>query len=176
MLNVVKELGLDTSTVDDIFRDGKVRPSDTDNEGKVRVYHRIMKVKFKNFDDKLTFMKGFKGRMPEGSFAYARHDLTFRQRMEDKALRARLFQLRDDYPEMKKNIVIRDGYIFNKVTNSVFVRPTTESGLGGDLGGNPVGDNPEQGAHLFGGRGAGRGRGRGGGAPRGKRKGRPWSC
>ena len=68
-------------------------------------------------------MRGFKSKIDVGSRAYARHDMTFRQRAEDRALRAELKTAREDYPDLAKDLVIRDWEIFNKATNSVFRPP-----------------------------------------------------
>lgn len=116
VLEVAQKLKIPADSVVDIFRDGKV-PESPDPS---RPFSRIIKVKFSNKDDKATFLRGFKSQLDQNSRTYARHDLTFKQRTKDKALRAQLKRLRDAYPDLADHIVIRDESIYDKKAKAVF--------------------------------------------------------
>lgn len=116
VLAISRQLNIDDASVSDVFRDGLLRQS-TDPK---RPYSRIVKVKFSNKEDKSSFLRGFKAKVGLNSSAYARHDLTRKQRDEDRALREQLKAIRLDFPDIKDDLVIRDGTIYNKATKSVF--------------------------------------------------------
>lgn len=116
VMEIARKLNISENAVIDIFRDGKF----TESADPSRPYSRIIKVKFTNKDDKLSFLRGFKSQLDQGSRAYVRHDLTFKQRTADKALRDRLRQLRDAYPTLRDQLVIRDEVIYDKKIKAEF--------------------------------------------------------
>jgi hypothetical protein len=101
------------SDVLDVFRDGKIKES----EGG-RQFCRVIKVKFDSWASKLSFLKGFKRCVPSGVKAYVRHDLTFREREEERALKGRLAQYREQFKDAE--IVINRGRIVYKGSKEVF--------------------------------------------------------
>lgn len=108
ILGLCEEVGVDQSVVVDIFRNGQVK--DKTSEG--FEYSRITKVKFSSLSSKLTFMKKFKAAKPtDEAYAktYVRPDLTFRERLVDKALRDKLFAQRELNPTA--DLIIRRGNI-----------------------------------------------------------------
>lgn len=107
VLKMAHDIGIDATEVEDVFRDGRSRPDDGN-----RQYVRIVKIKFKESRSKLNFLKGFARAKDAGLRAYVRHDLTFRQRQEDKALKAELHEKRKQYPN--DDLVIRDGKIISR--------------------------------------------------------------
>lgn len=117
--NVCGTIGLNVDCIQDVFRDGKLRPDPDPVNGKY--FSRIMKVKFENLGSKMDFLKGFRANRPTGSKAYARHDQTHQERLADKALQAKLHSLRDAYPDA--DLMIYRGKICNRADKSIFVPP-----------------------------------------------------
>lgn len=92
----------------DVFRNGEVKDSTVDG----LPYARIVKVKFCSLSAKLTYMKKFRECKPaDEKYAkvYVRPDLTFRERVVDKALRDNLFAQRNLNPD--SDLIIRRGKI-----------------------------------------------------------------
>lgn len=109
IMGMCDEVGVSRDDVIDVFRNGQVKDDKTP-EG--LEYSRITKVKFSSLSSKLIFMKKFKASKPsdeEYSGTYVRPDLTFRERLVDKALRDKLFAQRELNPTA--DLIIRRGNI-----------------------------------------------------------------
>jgi hypothetical protein len=101
-------------SIDDVFRDGRVKPSD--NSG--RPFSRIIKVRFSAWSEKVKFMSSFNRVKPSGAKFYARPDLTHRQRMADNALREKVRALKSSNAEL--DIMIYKGNIVYRATKLPF--------------------------------------------------------
>jgi hypothetical protein len=111
--DIAFKLKIDSAEIKDVFRDGKIR----DAEGG-RVFCRIVKVKFDSWSAKMTFLRGFKKSIPGDLRAYVRHDLTFRERQEERALKSQLVKYREEFKDAE--IVIYRGRIVYKDSKQVF--------------------------------------------------------
>jgi hypothetical protein len=111
--DLAAKLKIDTAEIKDVFRDGKVRDAEGD-----RVFCRIVKVKFDSWPAKMTFIRGFKKSIPGDLRSYVRHDLTFRERQEERALRGQLAKYREEFKDAE--IVINRGRIVYKDSKQVF--------------------------------------------------------
>jgi hypothetical protein len=111
--DIFAKLQIDRSELKDVFRDGKVREATGD-----RPFCRIIKVKFESWHAKMTFLRGFKGSIPPNFKAYARHDLTLREREEERSLKNLLGEYRDKFRDAQ--LVINRGRIVYKGTHQVF--------------------------------------------------------
>jgi hypothetical protein len=110
---IAGKCGVDVAEIKDVFRDGKVREAEGD-----RTFCRIVKVKFETWAAKMSFIRSFKKSIPVHLKAYVRHDLTFREREAERALKKQLGKYREEFKDAE--IVINRGRIVYKGTSQVF--------------------------------------------------------